>query len=428
MNQESWYQKIVFQKLNIAKIGTLRIHLPNDNHFDFGEQQNSIRSEMRIHDINFFKRLVLHSDIGLGESYTSGEWDSDNITSVIEWFIANFAGQSTTNNGLLQTLLNKLATIPNQLLHYARSNSIRQSKKNIQAHYDIGNSFYQEWLDETMTYSSAFFTSTDQSLKSAQEEKYQRLITKLGIQEHHKVLEIGCGWGGFAHYLAKNVGCRIHCITLSEEQKSYVEDLIQKDSLEEYIEVQLIDYRKITGKYDRIVSIEMLEAVGHKYLPHFFRKCNELLKLDGILGFQAILCADHRYSEYRIGADWIKKYIFPGGHLPSSHAILETTSKYTDLQLQNYESFGIHYAKTLQIWASNVKSKKPKLASLGFDEHFFRTWLFYLYYCEAAFRQRHIQVAHFIMTHSNSDAYHWDSKCPSMKINQSKTTITDPIV
>ena len=403
---QSWFSNLVLNKLKKATCGRLELELPNGESILLGNPQDKQVAEIKIKNLNLFKRLVLYNDIGLGESFSANEWESKDPCAVIEWFIKNFS-QSAEDKSLLDSLLTLIGNLPNRIQHLLNKNTITQSKKNIQTHYDISNDFYKLWLDESMTYSAAYFTQPNQSLLQAQEEKYQRLISKLGIKEHHTVLEVGCGWGGFATYLTDKVGCKVDCLTLSEEQKSYFEEAIQKNSLGSQISVYLQDYRHMKGKYDRIVSIEMIEAVGHEYLPEYFSSLNRLLKKDGLIGIQAILCADHRYKSYRSGVDWIRKYIFPGGHLPSSQSILEICSKCTNLQLLNLDTFGPHYATTLRCWADRFIEKNASILKLGYDEAFIRTWLFYLYYCEAAFKQRHIQVAHLILGPSNSSSYSW---------------------
>lgn len=408
--KSKWYKSIVLNKLSKTKNGTLELVLPSNLSLTYGEPNEKLNATIQVNSENFFRKLVLFGDIGLGEGYVDKDWESPDVSKVVQWFIANFS--TTTKSSLFDKSITALANIPNRLQHLLNRNTLTQSRKNIQAHYDISNDFYQLWLDKSMTYSSGFFTSHNQSLEEAQYEKYQRIIDRLDIREHHKVLEVGCGWGGFSCYLAKQVGCKIDCLTLSEEQKAFFEKRIKNSELDDYISIYLKDYRELDGTYDRIVSIEMIEAVGHEYLKDYFSSISRLLKEDGIFGLQAILSADHRYNSYRKGVDWIRKYIFPGGHLPSSEQILKTTSQNTDLQMQHMETFGVHYAKTLKIWAETVVEKKREIMGLGYDERFLRMWLFYLYFCEAAFQQRHIQVAQFIFSHANNDAYVWDRKTP----------------
>jgi cyclopropane-fatty-acyl-phospholipid synthase len=299
-----------------------------------------------------------------------------------------------------------LLQIVNWFRHLRRENTVETSRRNIAEHYDLGNEFYQLWLDPSMTYSSARFESIDQSLEDAQLGKYDALCRKLKLKPGDRVLEIGCGWGGFAVHAAKNYGCRVTGVTISEAQAAYARKRIIDAGLQDLIEIRIQDYRHITGQFDKIASIEMLEAVGDKYHQSFFAKCAEVLTPDGLLGVQMITVPDCRYAGLRKGVDWIQKHIFPGSLLLSVGRINDVLQQTGNLFMHDLEDLGADYARTLSTWYDRFNSVQPAVKALGFDEPFSRSWNYYLKYCEAAFATRNISVVQAVYTRPNNQSLH----------------------
>jgi len=398
----TFYKKIVLEILTKMKKGQLHVTFPNGEMQSFGGNDHEIVANIRISNSQFFKRIVLYGDIGFGESYVDGDWETDSITNVISWMILN-----VENNPAVSGSDKKFSPISilkniNRAYHKFNLNTKKGSKKNISEHYDLNNDFFKLWLDESMTYSSAIFEGDSANLRDAQTAKYDRLCRQLKIKSTHHVLEIGTGWGGFSIYAAENYGCRITTITISEEQYHYARNLIVEKNLENRIEVLLKDYREVTGTYDRIVSIEMLEAVGHEYLPKYFSKINELLTPDGAVGLQVITSHDSNYKQLRKGVDWIQKHIFPGSLLPSVGAINSSVNKTGNLYLHDLKNIGLDYARTLREWRSSFNSRLNDIFKLNFDNTFVRKWNYYLSYCEAAFTMRNISVVQIIYTRPNN--------------------------
>jgi cyclopropane-fatty-acyl-phospholipid synthase len=276
------------------------------------------------------------------------------------------------------------------------------ARRNISEHYDLGNDFFRIFLDAGMTYSCAYFSSPDQSLESAQSEKYDRLCCKLQIRSSDHVLEIGGGWGGFAVHAARNYGCRVTSITISKEQWEYAKDRVADAGLADQIDFQLTDYRNVAGKFDKIVSIEMIEAVGHKYFKSFFSKCQALLNRSGLVGIQAITCPDSRYESHRENVTWMQKHIFPGGLLPSIGVMIKSINETGDMQLHDLEEMGLDYARTVATWRENFNHRLEEVLAQGFNERFIRKWNYYLTNCEAAFRTRNITVVQAIFSRPNN--------------------------
>ena len=397
-----FFQKIVLSSFKSLKRGSLEVQLPGGKREVFGGLYKGLRARIEVKDEVFFRRCVLFGPIGFAESYMAGEWETPDLTRVIAWFILNAedANGLETRTGRSTGVLNLLNTY-NRFLHRRRPNSLSTSRANIREHYDLSNEFFKLWLDPTMTYSSAYFEPPDLTLEEAQRKKYDVLCQKLRLTAADEVLEIGSGWGGFSIHAAGNYGCRVTTITISEEQYAEAAERIQQAGLQDRIELLLCDYRAMTGRYDKIVSIEMLEAVGDRYVNTFFAKCSELLKPNGLLGLQAILCPDNQYAILRDGADFIQKHIFPGSLLMSMGRITEATQKAGDLNLFDYEDMAPFYARTLKIWRDKFEGKLDEVRAQGFDESFIRKWRYYLCYCEAAFGTRHITVAQTI--HSRPD-------------------------
>jgi cyclopropane-fatty-acyl-phospholipid synthase len=338
----------------------------------------------------------------MGEAYTDGIWDTPDIAAVISWFALNMnelQGDNTDSSNLPGVNLLKIA---NWFRHLKRSNTIETSRKNISEHYDLGNEFYSLWLDETMTYSSARFTPETKTLAEAQTEKYDALCRKLQLKPTDHVLEIGCGWGGFSEHAAKNYGCKVTAVTISEAQAAYARKRIEKAGLSDLVEIRIQDYRLITGTFDKIASIEMLEAVGHEFHESFFAKCQEVLTPNGLLAVQYITVPDCRYESLTKGVDWIQKVIFPGSLLLSVGRVNEVLGKTGNLFLNHLEDLGADYAKTLSLWHENFNARLDEIRPLGFDEPFIRTWNYYLKYCEAGFATRNISVVQAVYTRPNN--------------------------
>lgn len=395
------YSKIVFYLLGQMSAGKLIMELPDGSQKTFGKGDEMV-CRMKINTNAFFRRCVLFGDIGFGESFMLGEWESDDVTAVIKWLILNI-DKSPVMSGRTNKFspVNFLKAV-NTLYHKARPNSISGSKKNISEHYDLGNDFYRAWLDKSLTYSSGIFREDNTNLEDAQYEKYDRLCRELKIKSDDHILEIGSGWGGFACHAAANYGCKVTTVTISEAQFKFAKDRFEREGLSDKVNIYLKDYRKIEGKFDKIVSIEMLEAVGHKYLPMYFAKCHELLKPKGLLGLQVIICPDSRYDELRQGVDWIQKHIFPGSLLPSVRAINLAINETGDLSMIGLKELGKSYARTLNLWRENFNNNLEEIKKLGYSDQFIRKWNYYLSYCEAAFDMRNINVVQMVYSRPNN--------------------------
>ncbi|HEY2344173.1 MAG TPA: cyclopropane-fatty-acyl-phospholipid synthase family protein, partial [Chthoniobacteraceae bacterium] len=283
-----------------------------------------------------------------------------------------------------------------------RPNSLRTSRRNIAEHYDLGNEFYRLWLDSTMTYSSGYFTSADQTLESAQRAKYEALCQKLRLRPSDQVLEIGCGWGGFSEHAARNYGCRITAVTISQEQLAFARERMRREGLDERVEIRLQDYRHIEGQFDKIVSIEMMEALGDRYLETYFAAIHRLLKRDGLVALQYITVPDCRHAELRRKTDFIQKHIFPGSLLLSIGRVNQAINRTGDLFLHHLEDLGLSYARTLRLWWEGFNARVEEVRQLGFDARFMRKWNYYFQYCEAAFAMRNISVIQACYTRPNN--------------------------
>ena len=400
-------EQMVIRLLGMMPRGGLRMEYSNGVVRYFGQPGEFITARVVLrNDAEFFKRCAFYGNIGMGEAYTDGLWDTDDIAAVISWFIDNMNALqgSDTSSGNLPGV--NLLKIVNWFRHLRRENTVDTSRRNIAEHYDLGNEFYRLWLDPSMTYSSARFDGGDQSLEDAQRGKYDALCRKLKLKPTDHVLEIGCGWGGFAVHAARNYGCRITGVTISEAQAAYARKRIADEGLESQIEIRIQDYRHITGRFDKIASIEMLEAVGDKFHHSFFSKCAEVLAPDGLLGVQMITVPDCRYGSLKKGVDWIQRHIFPGSLLLSVGRINQVLMKTGDLFMHDLEDLGADYARTLSIWYDNFNRVRGEVVALGFDEPFIRTWNYYLKYCEAGFATRNISVVQAVYTRPNNPILH----------------------
>lgn len=391
----SIYEGIMIRIFDKMPFGRLQLELPDGRKYFFGNGEGQ-RSNIRVNNNIFFSKCALYGDIGIAESYMAGDWNTDSIADLVKWFILNIDHvDALTGKGLKKYFGNALR-FGNKMFHLTRKNTIEGSRRNISEHYDLGNDFYSLFLDDTMTYSSAIYRTKDARLVDAQYEKYDRLCRNLSLKSTDHLLEIGSGWGGMAIHAAKNYGCRVTTVTISAEQFRFAKERITQEGLEHLIEIRLQDYRHITGTFDKIVSIEMLEAVGHEYIPGYFAKCHDLLKPAGAMAIQVITSQDKRYREFRKSVDFIQKHIFPGSQTPSMAYIQECVSKATDWNLHDVKDIGIDYAKTLRQWYVAFNEKLADVKKLGMDDTFIRKWNYYLQYCEAAFETRHVTVKQLV--------------------------------
>lgn len=359
--------------------GQLTLQLANGEKRVFGKPNAEPKAEIHIQNNWFFRSIAMGGEIGFGESYVNNEWTTPDLAAVIDYMIRNQDQvESTFSASFFRHLIDKL-------LHFRHANTIKQSKKNISEHYDLGNDFYKLFLDKTMTYSAGIFNSPEELIEQAQERKVLQLIEPLQLTPSHHVLEIGSGWGFVAVTIAKKYGAKVSTITLSEEQHRYVSELIKAEKCDDLVTVKLQDYRKVVGQYDAIVSVEMIEAVGDAFLKTYFNVVNHALKPGGRFALQAITYPDHAYDTYKNDTDFIRKHIFPGGHLPSL-AIIETlVKKQTQLKEVQRQNIADGYAITLKKWRQRFMDQTAELMKLGMSESFIRKWEYYFAYCEAAF-------------------------------------------
>jgi len=377
--------------------GTLEVTYCDGNTKIYGNNKKP-KAKLLLNNADLFRRLTLFGDIGFAESYMDKDFECDDLTALIKIGIINSDALQTKSEDEKKFSLYNLFPVVNKLKHIMRKNSKTRSAKNIQEHYDLSNDFFELFLDDTMMYSSAVFEKPDEPLFDAQKRKIDLLAKKLNLKKGSKVLEIGSGWGAMAMHLVKEYGCEVTTLTLSKEQKKLCEGRFKEHNIEESVDVMLKDYRDMEGQFDAVIAVEMFEAVGREYFDVFFKKCESLLNPSGILVMQIITMPDQRYSSYCKGTDFIQKYIFPGGHLPSVGKILDVTTKNTKLNLLHMEEFTEHYAKTLNIWHENFNKKLAHVKELGFDEYFIRMWKMYLSYCEAAFLTRNINLVQIAFT------------------------------
>jgi cyclopropane-fatty-acyl-phospholipid synthase len=404
-HRTSVYERIVLNLFEGMTQGHMRLTLQNGETRHLGDPNSPFKATVRVVRDAFFRKCVLYGDVGFGESYVDGDWETDNITAVIQWFLLNVENAPTLSGSKRKLVPGNILKVLNRLYHKLRSNNLQGSRKNISEHYDLSNQFFELFLDRSMTYSSGFYVKPEVSLEEAQIEKYDRLCRKLKLQPADHLLEIGSGWGGFAVHAARNYGCRITTVTISREQFEYAQERFRREGLDYLIDIKLADYRTLTGSYDKIVSIEMLEAVGHEFLETYFATCHNLLKKNGVLAFQVITCADSRYDSLRKNVDWIQKHIFPGSLLPSVGALNKAINRTGDMVMQQMEEFGLSYARTLAEWKKMFNSRLDQVRTLGFDERFIRKWNYYLSYCEGAFAMRNISVVQMVYTRPNNLSY-----------------------
>ncbi|HBL21029.1 MAG TPA: SAM-dependent methyltransferase [Alteromonas mediterranea] len=386
-------RSLFLQCLKQLPFGSLTIQENGDDIAKFGTENDDLRATVNIKDVKAYRRLLLGGSVGAGEAYMDDLWDSDDVTAVVRIFARNLPTLDEWENKF------KWLTMPvNKLQHFARRNTTDQAKRNIEAHYDLGNKLYTRFLDPTMMYSSAIYPDPNASLNEAQNYKLKAICDKLQLNENDHLVEIGTGWGGLAVYAAKHYGCKVTTTTISEEQHAWAKNWIAKVGLEDKVTLLKRDYRLLEGKYDKLVSIEMIEAVGKQYLGNFFEKCSSLLKDDGLMLLQSITIDDRRYDSYSDSVDFIQKYIFPGGFLPSQHQLNAHLKKYTNMMIRDLHDIGVDYAKTLNHWYEAFISAKDELLNDGYDERFMRMWTYYLKYCEGGFLERTISTVQLVIS------------------------------
>ena len=369
----------------------LTLREAGENAVFFGDPTAPLQGEIEVHNLRAYRRVLLGGSIAAGESYIDGDWTTPNLTTVLQLLAENLKLVDK-----LEARLSWVTAPVNSLIHFFRRNSPSQARKNISAHYDLGNDFYQGFLDEKMLYSSAWYQEPQMTLEQAQEAKMRRLCDQLQLHAGDHLLEIGTGWGAMAEFAAREYGCQVTTTTISREQYDFACQRIEKAGLTDRVTVLFEDYRALRGQFDKLVSIEMIEAVGKRYLKTFFKRCNALLKPNGRMAIQAITIADQRYASYSRNVDFIQRYVFPGGFLPSITAMNDTMTRCTGLVVRDLFDIGFDYARTLHEWRERVQRYWNAQLDGAQDERFRRLWLFYLCYCEAGFRARTISTVQLI--------------------------------
>lgn len=359
----------------------------------FGDADAELKTTITVTDPAFYQKLVLAGSVGGGEAYIHGFWRCDNLTALVQIFARNLDVLDK-----MDSTWARLSRPMLKLLNFRNRNTISQSRRNIAAHYDLGNAMYQLFLDPSMMYSSAVYPTADSTLEQAQQHKLQQICERLQLKASDHLLEIGTGWGSMAIYAAQHYGCKVTTTTISQQQYDYTKARIAELGLQDKITLLFEDYRLLTGTYDKLVSIEMIEAVGDDFLDNYFEKCSSLLKPDGIMVLQAITMVDHRYQQYVREVDFIKRYIFPGGCLPSISRMASAVANKTDLVIRQVQDIGFDYARTLNDWCDNFMAQRDAVHQLGYDDNFIRLWHFYLCYCEGGFRERATSAVHLVLS------------------------------
>lgn len=374
-------RRLVVGQLDGLNHGEIELHDPSGT-VSLGHRSD-LHATLRVHRARFFRQAVLGGTLSVADSYLRGDWDCDDLTSLFRIFVRNRRTTERLDGGLAN-----LAGWAHRLFHRWRANTRAGSRRNIAKHYDLGNDFFRLWLDDTLAYSSGIFPTPAASLHEASLEKFDRVCRRLDLRPADQVLEIGSGWGGFAIHAARNYGCHVTTTTISREQFDVTEQRIAQERLADRVTLLQQDYRDLSGQYDKLVSIEMIEAVGHRNLDRFFGQCNHLLRPDGSMMLQAIVMPEQGYSRYLKSVDFIQRYIFPGGCLPSLGSMLASAGRATDLRVVQVEDFAPHYAETLRRWRQAFHARLDEVRRLGYSAQFIRLWNYYLCYCEAAFDER----------------------------------------
>jgi len=388
-------EKFVLNKLKDITFGNLKLINYDGKVFHFGDLESKLSTDIKINNPNFYLNVVLGGSSALGEAHIKRDFYTTNLTNLIELTARNINTIYSFSGSL------KLQKIKSFLKKIFASNTKSKSIKYIAKHYDLGNEFFSMWLDNTLTYSSAVYKNDKDDLEKAQKNKFQELINLLNIKEGNKILEIGCGWGGFAEFLAKKYDVSVDCITISKNQYDFTKKRILNSGLNNKVNVKFLDYRDVKDKYDHVVSIEMIEAVGEEYMDKYFETIKKVLNKDGTAAIQGIAIKNELFDRYRANEDFIQKYIFPGGFLPSIN-FMEKLIKKNDLKLEKINTYSDDYARTLATWRENFLGVWDKISPLGFDDYFKRMWEFYLSYCEGGFKSRNINLIQFSMSNRYS--------------------------
>lgn len=375
----------MLDKLQTLRGGTIEVIDPCGSK-TLGEE-GDLRATLQVHDAAFFRHAVLGGSLSVAESYLRGEWDCDDLTAFFRLFVRNMDTTDRLDRGV-----SRVAKWVNRLYHAWHANSKSGSQRNIHAHYDLGNEFFRLMLDDTLCYSSGMFLTPTSTLRDASIEKMDRICRKLDLKPSDHLLEIGTGWGGLAIHAATNYGCRVTTTTISRQQFDVAQQRIADAGLSDRTTLLLQDYRDLTGQFDKLASVEMIEAVGYRYYDTYFRKCSDLLKPNGSFVLQGIVMPDRRYAQYLKSVDFIQKYVFPGGCLPSMGAMLDSTARVTDFRFIYSEDFGPNYAQTLREWRKRFHEHLDQVKALGYPDRFIRLWNYYLSYCEAAFDEHYTGV------------------------------------
>jgi cyclopropane-fatty-acyl-phospholipid synthase len=385
----SWSRLLIVKMMANLQYGQIILH-EGQQKWIFGKD-SELRAHVTVNDRSFYRKVLFGGSIGGGEAYVDGLWKVDDLTALVRIMVLNMSLLDRMERGLAWLLR------PLDLIRHAfNANSKKKSKRNILAHYDLGNDMYAAFLDPTMMYSSAIYPRTESTLEEASAYKLATICRKLGLQASDRVIEIGTGWGGFAIYAARHYGCHVTTTTISDAQFEEAAKRVEEAGLSDKITLLRSDYRELTGEYDKLVSIEMIEAVGHRFLPAFFEKCGRLLKPGGKMLLQAITITDQKYKQYAGTVDFIQRYIFPGGCLPSNTRMLQLISEKTDMVVRHLDDFGYDYARTLKDWRLRFNESFASLRTKGYDETFKRLWEYYLCYCEGGFLERSISVVHVV--------------------------------
>ncbi len=405
----STFRGLVFASLAKMSKGRMQIDLPDGTVASFGSADATLplgipgSARLQVRREAFFKKCVLTGDIGFAESYMDGDWSTPDLTAVVSWFILNIDSAPTmSGSGRARSIALNLLRFTNRIGHLLRPGNRSNARRNISEHYDLSNDFFSLFLDPSMMYSAARWTTPGQTLEQAQSEKNEQLCRLLRLSADDHVLEIGTGWGGWAIQAARTRGCRVTTVTLSRQQFDHAAKRVADAGLSERVEVRLCDFREIRGTYDKAVSIEMIEALGHGYLGEFCQVVSRSLKPDGLLAMQFITCPDSRYGQFRRGVDFIQKHIFPGSLLLSLNRVNELMAREGHWVLNHLEDLGQDYALTLRRWSESFRERTAEVHALGFDERFVRKWDYYLAYCEAAFALRNISVVQTLHTRANN--------------------------
>ncbi|NQV43185.1 MAG: class I SAM-dependent methyltransferase [Candidatus Marinimicrobia bacterium] len=379
-----FYRSLMLKSFSKMKNGYIHL-VENGTDHEFGDPESSLRVSVIVKDKAFYSAVVFGGSLGASEAYIRGDWECDDLTTLFRIFLMNQSEMSE-----LEQTVAWISRLRDRISFGLTRNTVEGSKRNIVAHYDLSNEFYQLWLDPTMTYSAGVFNTPEATMEEASIEKLDRMCQYLDLQETDHLLEIGTGWGSLSIHAAKKYGCQITTTTISDKQYDLAAERIKAAGLEDQIRVVKQDYRYLTGEFDKIISIEMIEAVGHKFIPDYMRAINRLLKVGGRVAIQGITINDQHYKAYRNSVDFIKKYIFPGGNLVSVSYLMDTIGKETSLRPLQLSEIGLHYATTLQRWRSEFERVLPEVKALGFSDQFIRLWRYYLTYCEAGFLEKHI--------------------------------------